>query len=289
MTEKSNGEKKIETLVQDIEGLFLSPHQCQEPNLDWFAEQLKILLRRRFSEIRGERTLRMSNLGRGDRAVWYDIKGTHTKEEMPPHQYIKFLYGDLIELLLLFLVREAGHRIENEQKKVVVDGVVGHTDGIIDGHTVDCKSASSYGFKKFKDETIYNDDAFGYIAQISGYNEGQGLSDRSAYFLVLDKTLGHLCLMEVPPMMQINVKDRIMRMKAVIASDAPPERCYDPIPEGKSGNLKLGVACSYCAHKFECWKDMNGGKGLRQFIYSTGPVWLTGVEKEPRVMEVKGE
>ncbi len=277
--------KTIQTLIPDIYALFTEEHRCTEENLDWFADNLKVMLRHRFAETQGNNKLRMSNLGKGDRSLWYDVNGTHRVEEMRPNTLLKFMYGDLIELLLLFLTREAGHTVTHEQERVEVDGVVGHTDGKIDGVTCDIKSASPYGYNKFADETIYDNDAFGYIPQISGYNHVLGEKGSSAYFLVMHKVLGHLCLMEVPDIMQINVPARITQIKGVLAKPEPPERCYEAIPEGKSGNLKLGVNCQFCDHKWECWKDGNGGKGLRQFIYSNGPTWLTHVEKEPRVME----
>jgi hypothetical protein len=78
---------------------------------------------------------------------------------------------------------------------------------------------------------------------------------------------------------------RIAKLREVINDATPPTRCYAAVPEGKSGNLKLGVACSYCPFKDECWKDSNGGKGLRKFFYSRGPVWLTNVAREPKVNE----
>jgi len=58
------------------------------------------------------------------------------------------------------------------------------------------------------------------------------------------------------------------------------------VPEGKSGNMKLGVNCSYCPHKVTCWDDANNGDGLRLFLYSNGPMWLTEVQKEPKVQEI---
>ena len=42
-----------------------------------------------------------------------------------------------------------------------------------------------------------------------------------------------------------------------------------------------------CNHKHACWSDVNDGKGLRAFQYSTGKRYLTKVEKEPNVEEVK--
>ena len=61
-----------------------------------------------------------------------------------------------------------------------------------------------------------------------------------------------------------------------------PERGFDTVAFQASGNQKLGLNCSYCAFKKECWPD------LRTFLYAnTGPVYLTKVIKEPNVYEVK--
>ena len=49
--------------------------------------------------------------------------------------------------------------------------------------------------------------------------------------------------------------------------------------------MKLSIGCSYCAYKVDCWSDANDGQGLRKFIYSKGPRWLTKVVSEPNVSE----
>jgi hypothetical protein len=41
-------------------------------------------------------------------------------EDLTPNTYVKFLYGHLIEELLLFLTRAAGHKVTDEQKKCEV-------------------------------------------------------------------------------------------------------------------------------------------------------------------------
>ena len=46
------------------------------------------------------------------------------------------------------------------------------------------------------------------------------------------------------------------------------------------------MGCSYCQFKHSCWKEANEGRGLRTFLYSTGPKHFTHVEKEPRVAEI---
>ena len=60
----------------------------------------------------------------------------------------------------------------------------------------------------------------------------------------------------------------------------PPTKCYEPVADGKSGNMKLPVGCSYCSYKHECYPK------LRTFIYSNGPKFLTEVGKVPSVLEV---
>ena len=78
----------------------------------------------------------------------------------------------------------------------------------------------------------------------------------------------------------------VKKIKEVVNSDTPPDKCYSAIPDGKSGNYRLDTACMYCNYKFDCWSDANDGKGLRVFNYSTGKRYFTQVEKEPNVEEV---
>jgi hypothetical protein len=226
----------------------------------------------------------MSNLGKPDRQLWYELKSDLPKEQFNGATLRKFLFGDLWESLLLWLAEEAGHKVELKQGEVEVDGVIGHIDAVVDDVVVDVKSASSFSFKKFKDGSLQDNDPFGYYDQLGGYTHALG---RDGAWLAIDKQTGALALLEVPrdDLQALDTPGRVQHMKAVLASEEPPERCYEPIPEGKSGNLKLPTGCSYCAFKDSCWSDANNGIGLRKFFYSNGPVWLTHVEKEPQVRE----
>jgi len=282
-----NGSKNISELVDDIYALF-GGHECNPANVEEFGRELSRLVADRLGEHRGDRaaTLRMSNLGRPDRQLWYEINGDGGGEEFPPHVRIKFLYGDILEALLLFLAKEAGHTVELAQAEVEIDGIVGHNDAVIDGVVVDVKSASTFSFKKFKDGSLREDDPFGYMEQLAGYSAGLGGLDGA--FLAIDKTLGHLTLMQVPraELFALDIPGRIKHIKGVLANPEVPERCYAPVDMGASGNQKLDTGCSYCSHKFKCWSDANDGIGLRSFLYSSGPVHLTTVVKEPNVIEV---
>lgn len=279
------------TIPEDIYHILSesTDHEVSEENVEWAGEALKSLLRTRLSkreEKTGEEVLRFSALGKKDRQIWYAANKPLPAETIPPKTMFKFLYGDVIEILLLFLTKEAGHEVTHEQHEVEVSGVYGHTDACIDRVPVDCKSASPYSFEKFKDGSFVFDDPFGYIPQLSGYAHALGKTDRAG-FLVADKVHGGICFAELDEITILGNPPgpRIDYLKTVIASETPPPRCYTPVPEGKSGNMKLSVGCSYCPKKDDCWSDANDGAGLRKFFYSRGPVWLTDVKREPNVSE----
>jgi len=254
--------------------------------IDDFANSVKIHVKD-FLKImpQDKPRLRLSTIGRPDRQLWYDFKKPHNKPFLPSTR-IKFLYGYILEELLIMLSSIAGHKVSQQQKQVEVEGVKGHQDCFIDDVLVDCKSASGRGYNKFKYNNLSSDDPFGYIPQISAYAEGNGVNE--AGFLVINKSTGEICYTKVHALEMINAGDRIQKIKKVVESDVPPGKCYEPIPDGKSGNFRLDTGCTYCNYKFDCWSDANDGKGLRVFKYSTGQRYFTHVEKAPNVEEING-
>jgi hypothetical protein len=229
--------------------------------------------------------LRMSNIGKPDRQLWFDMhEEKDTDSELHPSTLIKFLYGHLLEVLLLFFVRLAGHSVDSEQKEVTVSGIKGHMDCKIDGEVVDIKSASGYAFKKFKEGTLAEQDNFGYLAQLAGY-EASEKTDAGG-FLVINKETGELTFFQPEDLDKPNIKQRITAIKKAVKKKTPPDFCYPTVPEGKSGNMKLARECTYCPYKYKCHKDSNEGKGLRVFNYAKGPIYFTKVVKVPNVEEV---
>ena len=97
-----------------------------------------------------------------------------------------------------------------------------------------------------------------YIAQLSSYAQAAG--EKEAAFIAIDKQSGEITLMPLHQMEMINAKDRITYLKGAIQQATPPEKCYLPVEEGKSGNYKLSIGCVYCKFKKECWSDANNGK-----------------------------
>ena len=286
----TKSKKTLDTLVEDIYNkigvLADGEHIDLDPEtIDQFGESMKeILYKWSHPEPRSGATLRMSNIGKKPRQLWFDMKSEDTAEKMPPSLFIKFLYGHLLEEIVLFLIKLSGHKVTSEQKEVKVSGIKGHMDCVIDGEVVDIKTASGYAFKKFRDGTLAENDMFGYMAQLAGYEAAEG-TDKGG-FLALNKESGELALYRPDNFDKPNIKKKITDIKKAVKLATPPDLCYNPVPDGKSGNMQLPRECVYCRHKFECHKDANEGKGLRVFKYSNGLRYLTQTPKPPKVIEV---
>jgi len=285
--------KTIDTLVKDIYQVIdpLTENKkinITEEDIENFGNSMKEAFRHwALPEPRSENKLRMSNIGKPPRQLWFDLNSEKEPQKLEPYVLIKFLYGHLLEEVLLFFVKLAGHQVTDQQKTIEVEGIKGHMDCIIDGEVVDVKTASGFAFKKFKDGTLQNDDPFGYISQLTGYEHAEG-TNRGG-FLVLNKETGEITLYKPNDFDKPNIISSIKKIKATVKKKKPPAFCYQPVPEGKSGNYKLARGCTYCPHKFECHKDSNDGLGLRVFKYAKGLTYLTDIKSEPKVEEIKIE
>lgn len=282
--------KSIQTLVPDIYNLLSEGTNINEDNLKEFSRKLEDTLRRRLSKDKdGNNVLRMSNIGMPcQRELWYRINKPDEAEPLPPWVVFKFLYGDILELLVSFLSKEAGHKVEGEQDEMDLHGLKGHRDGVVDGVLVDFKSANSRGFVKFRDHKLDTDDPFGYIDQLNAYLAASARDEKvkvkgEAAFVAIDKELGHLVLDTYKARKDVDYEKVISRKRAMLAEPNPPNRPYFPKPEGKSGNMILDTKCSYCPFKSLCWADANGGRGLIEYHYSTGPKYFTKIVREPNV------
>lgn len=280
--------KSIHTLVKDIEAVINGEGGWDAAVSKYAGELISQSLDRRLSPEEGARdgALRMSALGTPcRRKLWYLVNDPSEREPLPASAKFKFLYGDVLEVILIALAKAAGHRVEGEQDTLEIDGIKGHRDCVIDGVTVDVKSASTYGYKKFASGGLREDDPFGYISQLSSYVYAGRSSEVESHpslgaFLVVDKQNGHICLdvYDFGPELD-NKLAEIADVKQAVAQSRPPVRAFEAVPDGKSGNMKLGIQCSYCDMKQKCWP------GLRTFLYSNGPTFLTKVVKLPNVPE----
>jgi len=160
----------------------------------------------------------------------------------------------------------------------------GHPDAVIDGVLVDVKSASGYGMKKFREHALEKDDPFHYLYQLSSYVEALKERDelkvkKEGAFLAVDKVDGSLVLDKYKKL-NIDFEQEVGDKREMLAQPEPPKRCYEPIADGLSGNMKLPMPCTYCGFKHKCHP------GLRVFNYAGGPRYLTKVAKLPDVEEI---
>ena len=266
--------KTIDTLVEDIYDLVSNGKKKPDQGLlfelgatvmDSMRKQLWV------SQAAPNPRLRMSNIGKPcSRSLWYDINGDEQSESFTPQTKLKFIVGDIVEALLVYLAKEAGHSVTMQQAEVEIVDIKGHIDCFIDDELVDIKSASSYSMKKFVNGTLPDDDAFGYISQISGY--ANAFNKKSGTFLAFDKSGGELATYTHHELEDTSAK--ISSIKHDVALPEPPERHFDTQVDRQSGRAKLGINCSYCSHKHTCWGDQ-----LEVKFRSGRPVFLVGKEK----------
>ena len=279
--------KTIDTLVEDIEEVVKGNGGWDHMITHYLSETIAYLAKSRFikpQEPRGY--LSLSSIGTPcKRKLWYKVNEPMTAEPLPASALLKFFFGDIIEALVLSLAMAAGHRVTGMQSRLDVNGIKGSRDAVIDGVTIDVKSASTFSFKKFKDGKLREDDPFGYISQLSSYVYG-GKDDNlvehktKGAFLVIDKTLGNICLDVYDFTHELTTKDQEMQAaKDLVAGPIPAER-IPPVPQSKtSPNTKLAMPCSYCEFKKSCYPE------ARTFLYEFGPLFLVNVVTEPRVAE----
>ena len=117
--------KNINTLIEDKKEI--------EKTLDNFAVEVRgILQEYLFDEPKKRSNLRLSAIGKPDRQLWYDLQEGKKEKYFDSPTRIKFLYGHLLESLLLTFTKLAGHTVTEEQKEISVAGVLGHQDCRID-------------------------------------------------------------------------------------------------------------------------------------------------------------
>lgn len=283
-------DSNIDTLVEDVFALFQYGHISTPELLSAYGGRVAEILSSSLEDSLTPREfkLRLSAIGRPSRQIYYEsVDAPH--EPFSPEVFFKFQYGHLLEEMFLFLAKEAGHDVQNEQGEITAEGIKGHCDAVIDGVLCDVKSASPYGYVKFKNGTIRENDGFNYIPQLAAYYQGGGYT-KGAAFIAINKVSGQICVCKFTheEMIAVDVKGHAARQKRVVSRpEKTPERCFEDVPMGASGNRKLPITCSYCRFKYHCWRDSNGGQGLKTYIYSNGPTYLTTVKREPKVFDVE--
>lgn len=256
--------KSIYTLIPDVQELLTQKGWWTDDTSSYCTSAMGERLRVHYSERDKDRTLRLSRMGdRCRRQVWYEIHHPDYGESLSASATFKYAYGHLIEALAITLAKAAGHTVEGEQDAIILDGVSGHCDCLIDNCIVDVKSSSTRGMAKYKDSNIEEDDPFGYLDQIDGYvvgdNQTLALNEKknrqSGFIWAIDKTLGNMTLYEHHPRKD-HITKRIRDYKHIVSLAEPPECTCETVPRGPRRDLALGVNASYSPFKHICFPGL---------------------------------
>lgn len=242
-------------------------------------------------KIRGDRVIYASELGSECiRKLYYRITSPNDPDILPLEATarVKFMFGDLVEELVLSLAEFANHTVTDRQREVLIDlkngwVIRGKIDAVIDGSVIDVKSCSSRAFSKYVEKGVIPEtDTFGYLWQLGTYTVGLDNPNAGFWFICKETGEHHLEIFSPKDMgtLRSEIINRGNTIVDALESGRPPDRLADK-PDGKGGNRKLCTTCSYCEFRQMCWPN------ARTFIYSHGPVFLTTVKKVPKVPEVK--
>jgi len=277
---------KINTLVSDIHSV-LGKVDREGLDLSRFSSNIQSHYTRqtgvREDKIRKEKNIYFSELGDVcKRRMWYKYNMPLSGEALPPATRIKFLYGDMLEELVLQLARDAGHDVTDEQRRVEYAvphsdwTVSGRIDAIVDGVVIDVKSVTKMSEQKFHNGLV--DDPFGYFGQLNGY--ANVLKSEETGFLTIQKELGHINYFPFIPDAEAFGYGVARAIDAMSATENTSDTLASVPASATSKNWKLCTACSYCPFKRECFPD------LRAFAYSNKVEFLTKVVDLPRVPEI---
>ncbi len=276
----------IYTLEIDIQELLKTKGWFGKEAKDAFAEEISSRLEGQYQSPVQEPRLRLSQMGpRCPKAIWHSIHTPGEAQPFPSWTEFKLSLGHVTEGLAISLAKGAGHNVVGEQDELVLDGIKGHRDCVIDGHIVDVKSCNGRTYQKIKQGSLAQDDLFGYLCQLDGYMLASSndplvsVKDKS-FILAVHKELGHMCLYEhrLTDTRASALRARIDKYKRIVERSVPPVcECETEI---SGSNKKLGVKASYSQYKYCCFPN------LRCFLYSGGPMYLTEVKYEPSVPEI---
>ena len=263
------------TFLEEVKSLLVEsqrrPIKIPDEIQKEFAKDCLSAVQKQFTDKReSEFRIRMSNIGRPLCQLQMEKKYATDSTVGYADNYntkLRNLYGDIIEAVVVMLLRVVKVNIQGVQGKVKLKtkyfDIKGTYDIIIDDKVYDIKSASSFSFRnKFGQgfQSIANDDVFGYLPQ--GYLYAQSLKKNFGGWIVINKETGEMLITE-PPQEDSKFKREALKrantnIKALM-KDEPFKRQFELKNEkfgrNETGNKVLGTVCSYCQYKHKCWGD----------------------------------
>ena len=263
--------------------------------LSEFAELSKKALEKHFTRKEEDFRLRMSNVGKPLCQLQMQAKGV--EPEKPSHDFIvRMIIGDMLEALVIVLLKAAKIEVKSQHQKVSLGvgdrQIEGEYDIELDDGIYDIKSVSPFSFTtKFNADNGYDkikqSDSFGYISQGHGY--GMAANKPFKGWIAINKTTGEIVFTDAKHTDEEKkeVYSKIYNNSVALLEEKPFERCFTDIEEvyysKPTGNRTLGIECSYCPYKHDCWDNLE----FRRQLPSKGknPKWTWYTKIDPKWME----
>ena len=241
--------------------------------IEQFGEDCKDSLRKQLSD-RGNFRIRMSGLGRPLCQQKMEKRG-HT-QEMGYNDIMRFLMGDLVEAVAVFVLKAAGVNVVDTQRQCNLnlsgEDVKGTLDIILDDgeqKVWDIKSTSPWSYEnKFSGrggyDVIKEDDPFGYIMQGYLYSEAQGMPFGG--WIAINKSTGEWDFVEAPDDQEEDRKAYLEEANKRVESLNKDDKFKIPFEatdesytvKGEkifTGNKLMPKTCTFCSFKQDCWKN----------------------------------
>ena len=263
-----------------------------------FSEACAEALNKQFNAQDNDFRLRMSNAGKP--LCQLQMQSKNAKAETPSYDFkMRMIMGDLLEALLISIIKASGIKVKNKHKKVEYkldknNSISGEYDIELDDGIYDIKTVSPFAFEhKFKPDDAYErikaSDAFGYVAQGHGY----AMAAKKPFkgWIALNKSTGEITIAEAKNNKQEreDIRDKLRNAFKSLHAKRPFKRCFSDVKEvfykKETGNRTLGLECSYCPFKLECWKKVEFQRQLPSNGKNPKWVWYTHITKEWRDSE----
>jgi len=247
-------------------------------------------------------SIRMSGLGRPLCQQLLDRQGI--QEDMDYNALFRFLFGDLVESVMVLIMEQAEVDIVAKQKSVKLT-LAGHeVTGTLDlilrdemgiEKVWDVKSASEWAFKfKYTGyggyDKIKEDDPFGYVMQGHLYGEATGLPFGG--WIVVNKSSGELAMVEAPDWQAEDrkeyLKDAERRVKRLLDPDPKFVKPFKSEFETykvkgeviRTGNKILPKICSMCGYRSHCWSKSQLHDKVTSKAKATPKIWYDVLKKK---------
>ena len=236
-----------------------------EETIENVCEQIGAALRRQFGSDggRGDFRLRMSNVGHPYCQLWYDKNKPEVARPKATTFVMNMMIGDIVEAVFKAVLTEAGVKYEDSEKVTLklTDGtsVSGTTDLSIDNAVDDIKSASNWSYRnKFESfNKLERLDSFGYVSQLAGY--AKAANKKAGGWWVVNKASGEFKYVSADGVNLEKEIEKIEKVKLRLDNNEFKRSYTSEIETFRgvpTGRKKLGVTCSFCDYKTDCWPTL---------------------------------